>query len=263
MSNPFQIYFFQREKNLFKNLHDFELKSDEVSLHDLRVELKKMSAIISFLRTVYPKRNLKKTSQKIKTIFHETGEIREYQLLQQWLIKNKLLLIDQQYLPQYTLKNLTDDFHQHANVTRQILKELINETGKYVKITHQRLATKFAAQLHIQLTTITSKQLVKDEWHTLRKLIKLWMYAQNWIRNDAKTNVESGLLYYDKLQEAIGYWHDTEVMKETLFRKQIYLSKDLEVQKDFAKACTKLNRSIRYREKKVGQLLIRKETSVS
>jgi len=255
MSNPFQIYYSQRVKNLFNYLHDYELKGDDVSLHDLRIEMKKLRAIISFLKTVYAKQKMKKVSHKIRAIFQEAGEIREYQLLLQWLAKNELGSFDQQYLPQHTLQSMADDFHQQAARNKQVLKEVIDEVGKYVQATNQILAEQYVVDLHAQIETITRKQPATAEWHALRKLIKQWMYALNWIRNGEDTKTDTDLYHYKKLQEAIGYWHDAEVIKDTLYQKQIYLSQDMEVQKDFTKACAKLNQSLRYRERQVGELL--------
>jgi len=81
------------------------------------------------------------------------------------------------------------------------------------------------------------------------------MYALNWIRNEGDAKTDADLSHYKRLQEAIGFWHDAEVIKDTLYQKQIYLSQDMEVQKDFTKACAKLNQSIRYRERQIGELL--------
>lgn len=256
MSTPLQIYFSQRVKNLFNNLHDFELKGDEVSLHDLRIEMKKLRAIIKFLRTVYPKQKLKKASQKIGTIFQEAGEIREYQLLQQWVSKNELTSFDRQYLPQQKLKTLTDGFHQHITGTKHVLKEVVEEVGKYVNATNRILAEQYVVDLHAQITDMTSRQPGSDEWHELRKLTKQWLNAINWIETEDDAKADTDISFYNKLQETIGHWHDAEVIKDILYQKQIYLSQDMEVQKDFTKACNKINHSLRYREKQMGEMLV-------
>lgn len=255
MSNHFQTNYSQWVKNLFNDLHEYDLKGDAASLHDLRIGMKKIRSIISFLRTIYPKQKLKKASHKIRVIFQEAGEIREYHLLQQWLTKNELTSFDQQYLPKHTLQNLTDTFHQQAATNKQVLKEVTVEVGKYVQATNQILAEQYVADLQAQIKTVTKKRPATDEWHSLRKLIKQWMYAINWIGNGEDTKTEAKLYHYKRLQEAIGYWHDAAVMRDTLYRKQIYLSQDMEVQKDFTRACAKLNQSIRYRERRIRGLL--------
>src|SRR3954468_23357296 len=99
MHTPLEKYFSQRTKNLFNHLHDFELADDEVALHDLRVEIKKLRAIIKFLRTVYPEQKLKKPAHALRAIFQNAGEIREMQIIHQWLQKNNFIIIEQTYYP--------------------------------------------------------------------------------------------------------------------------------------------------------------------
>ena len=98
MHTPLQKYFAQRVKNLFNHLHNFELNGDDISLHDFRVEIKKLRAVIKFLRDIYPKQKLKKAGHLLRTIFQTAGEIREYQLMQQWLQKYQFPVIENEYL---------------------------------------------------------------------------------------------------------------------------------------------------------------------
>ena len=219
--------------------------------------MKKVRAVIKFLRTIYPKQKLKKAAQKLKAIFQEAGEIREYQLLQQWISKNALNSFDHTYLPKNKLQELSDDFRKRAAHTKQVLKEHVEEVGKYVAATNQLLAEQYVVALHAQIEKIINSQSGTMEWHELRKLIKQWMYAVNWIETGNDTKADTDISYYDKLQEGIGRWHDAEVIKDTLYQKQIYLSQDIEVQKDFTKASNKINQSIRYRQKQVAEILVK------
>ena len=254
MPNPFQAYYSQRLKNLFNGLHDFNLNGDEASLHDFRVEMKKLRAVIKFLRTIYPIQKLKKAGQKLRAIFQEAGEIREYQLLQQWMAKNELASFDQHYLPQSKLLDLTHQFRKRTSCTKQLLKEMVDEVGKYVDATNQVLAEKYVVDLHAQIEKMINGQPGTPDWHELRKLIKQWIHAINWVKAE-DNRTENDLSFYNKMQEAIGRWHDAEMIRDTLYQKQIYLSQDMEVQKDFTKASNKINQSIRYREKQVGEML--------
>lgn len=257
MAMPFQSYFSQRVKHLFNHLHDFELKGDAVSLHDLRVEMKKLRAVIKFLRSVYPKQKLKKSTRQLRLIFEEAGEIREYQLLQQWLSKNQLVHFKGIYFQEEKLEKLVTDFHDSAKGFKQSLKEIVELTGRYVQATNQILAEQYVVDLHAQIEQLIRKQPAREDWHDLRRMIKQWLYAINWIGSgaDAKTAGQTELSYYNKLQEAIGYWHDVEVIRETLQQKHLHLSKDITVQQDYSKASEKIHQSLRYREKQVGAML--------
>ena len=125
MHTPLEKYLTQRIKNLFNHLHDFELKGDEISLHDLRVEMKKLRAIIKFLRAVYPRQKLKKPAHALRAIFQNAGEIREMQIIQQWLQKNNFSVIEQTYYPPKKLKELIKDFQQNSDKLKNDYNEII------------------------------------------------------------------------------------------------------------------------------------------
>jgi CHAD domain-containing protein len=256
MTSPLHQYFSLRIKNLFNHLHDFELTEGDVPLHDFRIEMKKLKAIIKFLRTVYPKQKFKKITHNIGNVFQHTGEIREYQVLQQWLHKNELLHIIKTYFPDQNMEDMIEVFHHKSFAYKQELKEVIEHCGKFVQHTNSILAEQYVTELNAQIEKMIQRHLEMSDWHELRKLIKQWMYAINWIDNkEEETKSDSQFSYYNKLQEAIGYWHDLELIKESFTQKQIFLSTNIDIHKDFSKAWERLNAGIRYREKQVEEML--------
>jgi CHAD domain-containing protein len=259
MPNSFQQYFAQRVKYTFNHLHAIEIKADEPAMHDFRVEMKKMRAVIRFLREIYPDQKLKKAADRFKQVFREAGDIRELQLVHQWLIKHAIISIHEQYFPEQKVTDLVNEFSKKAGHIRHSLKETIDDLEKTVQVTNQLLAEQYVLDLHAQLKRMVMRQPGQEEWHELRKLIKQWLYAVNWVGPDEKNSSEADIAYYTKLQEAIGYWHDADMIREALQQKKIYLSRYIEVQKDFAKANQKILQTIRYRERQVGEMLARKE----
>jgi CHAD domain-containing protein len=262
MSNSFRQYFAQRVKYTFNHLHAVEIKADEPAIHDFRVEMKKMRAVIRFLREIYPDQKLKKAAERCKQIFREAGEIRELQLVNQWLTKHGILYILEQYFPEKKIADLVNEFCRKTTHARHSLKETMDDIEKTVQVTNQVLAEQYVLDLHARLKRMVLRQPGREEWHELRKLIKQWLYAANWIGSGEKTHSEADIAYYTKLQEAIGYWHDADMIREAIQHKKIYLSQSIEVQKDFAKANHKITQAIRYRERQVGEMLSRKETIV-
>jgi CHAD domain-containing protein len=254
MQTPLQKYFAQRVKNLFNHLHDFDLNGDEVSLHDLRVEMKKMRAIIKFLRKVYPKEKLKKPANLLRSIFEISGEIREYQLLRQWLEKQDCKVMEKNYFPAEKLHLMLEHFRFHAEKYTADFTEIIKHTTDFVESTNDILPEQYFAELNSQVEKLCKKKITITDWHKLRKLIKQRIYSYNWfLHKDEKE--DSLFAYYNKLQEQIGQWHDLEVIKNVFSQKQMYLSQDIEVQKEFNTAWEKLSASLRYREKIVEEML--------
>ncbi|HEX3025311.1 MAG TPA: CHAD domain-containing protein [Chitinophagaceae bacterium] len=257
MQSSLQRYFLLRINKLFNHLHDFELMGDEPSLHDFRVELKKLKSVIKFLKTIYPKQKFKKVNHLLGSIFQNAGEIREYQLLQQWLKKHELKNIVENYFPEEKIKSLISSFHQQSASYKTDLQEVIDRCNKYVQITNKILPEQYVTELNAQIEKLLHKHLSTKDWHELRKLIKKWMYASNWIVHEEKNKINSLFSYYNKLQETIGQWHDLLVIKETLHQKQIHLSAEIDIQKDLSKALEKLNHAIKYREKQVAEIISR------
>ncbi len=258
MQTPLEKYFAQRVKNLFNHLHDFELIGDERSMHDLRVEMKKLRAVIRFLRQVYPRQKLKRPAHLLRSIFQVAGEIRECQILQQWLRKHEFAVIEKTYYPSEKMDTMMQAFKNNCNTYKDNFKEIIEQTSEYVQNTNEILAEQYFTELNAQVEKNCRKNLSATDWHELRKLIKQRMYAYNWLHHENE-NDDPLFSYYHKLQEAIGLWHDLEIIKEAFSQKQIYLSQDIEVQKDFSRAWEKLSHSLKYREKIVEELLAKQE----
>lgn len=258
MASAFQQYYIQRVKHLFNHLHDFELNQDEISLHDLRVEIKKIRTITKFLRKVYPHHKLKKAAKTLRIVFTEAGLIREMQLIRNWLVKENLPALEQQFFSPETLESATVSFQQQTRMYKKSLREATDSIGELVQVTNPVLPEQFATDVFAQLEEKTGGRPDKSEWHELRKLIKRWIYARNWSPPDENQSVLP-LSFWNKLQEEIGYWHDLEMIKELLYKKQVYLSQDIAIQKDFNRAVSRLEHGLRYREKKVTDLFSQRD----
>ncbi len=254
MQTPLEKYFAQRVKNLFNNLHDFELNGDDVSLHDLRVEMKKLRSMVKFFKQVYPKQKVKKPAHILHAIFQQAGEIREYQILQQWLQKNQFASIEKSYFPPERLEVMIQRFRLNSNANKNDLKEIIEQVGHFVHSTNEILPEQYYAELNAKVAKLCRRKLVTQDWHELRKLIKQRIYAYNWVKHEAE-NDDPLFSYYNKLQELIGQWHDADIIKDVFSQKQIYLSQDIDVQKDFSPAWDKIMATLKQKEKQVEEML--------
>lgn len=233
-----------------------------MSLHDFRVEMKKLRAVVKFLRQVYPKQKLKRPAHLLRAIFQEAGEMREYQILQQWLNKHQLKAIQEHYFPPVQLEQMMMAFRLRSDHYKNDFKEIIEQCGKFVAITNEILAEQYFVDLNAHLLEMTNRDLPNTEWHEMRKLIKQWLFAINWIAPEEAAEKDPAFSYYNKLQEHIGQWHDLEMIRDTFSQKQIYLSQDIAVQKDFNIAWEKLTNSMKYREKQIEDMLAARQATV-
>lgn len=255
MSSHLEKYFDERSQHLFNHLYDFELMGDEKSLHQLRVEMKKLKALLKFLHQQYKKHKLKKASHKLKKLFHVTGDIREYQLITKWLRDNECRSIEEVYFNERELKKQIQYFQACMPQHKKDVKDILIKTEKYVKETSEAVAEHYVDDLYEQVEKICMKDLPMKEWHNLRKRIKQWIYALDWIKKKEAQKYKETLEYYNNLQHATGDWHDMNVIENMLTEKHVYLSRSVEVQQDFVLAWEKLIQYSREKQKQIEAML--------
>ena len=263
MQSSLQRYFALRIKNLFNHLHDFELTGAEAPLHDFRVELKKLKAIIKFLKSVYPKHKFKSITYVMGSVFKDAGEIREYQLLTQWIQQHELQYLEECYFPPSRMQEMIRTFTIQSRNYKSGLKEVSERCENYIHSTNKILPEQYLTGLNAKIDKMLHKPIPTSDWHELRKLIKQWMYATNWVSPEAENKNDSFYSYYNRLQEQIGLWHDVIMIRDTLQLKQIHLSPELDIQRDLNKAREKINQSLRYRERLVTDMLAHPQDVVS
>lgn len=252
-------YYKQRVKQVFNHLHDFDSSMSETDLHDFRVELKKMRSILKFLTKVYSKQKFKKSVRLLSNIFQQAGDIREYQILQNWLDKNGFVLIQAHCFSEERINEMIQQFQQQTHLFKLELKEVVDELSNFVKTTNIILAEQYASDLFAQINKMIAKDCNDTQWHELRKRIKQWQYACNWVdENDWHLDYA----YFQKLQEAIGNWHDVENIQDQLQQKNKAFASQIDVLMELTKAKQTLDKSIKLRKREVRELLSKKSISV-
>jgi CHAD domain-containing protein len=231
----------------------------ETDLHDFRVELKKMRAILKFLSKIYSKQKLKKSARLLANIFQQAGDIREYQLLIQWADKNGMFVLKKHCFPESRMGEMIQVFQQHTHLYKLELKELVDELTEFVKTTNSILSEQYASDLFAQINKMIAKECNDNQWHEIRKRIKQWQYASNWVE-EKDWNLEKA--YFQKLQEAIGNWHDLETIQQYLLPQKKKFSNQLEVLMELSKAQQALEKAIKVRKREVKELLSRKSIIV-
>jgi len=254
MPSKLQQYFGLLQEKLFNHLQDFSLTGKEASLHDFRVEIKKLKAIIKFLKIVHKKQPFKKISHSIDTIFKEAGMIREHQLMQQWLATHQLPNIAKIYFPATELKTKIASFQQLTGSYQRKLLRVTDSCQQSIRKKDKVSVVQYCKELEAEIEHLLQQPLAVNDWHRLRIRIKQWLYTLNWIDWQEKKRSPMFLLY-NKLQESIGSWHDLQVLKETLYQKNANQRPNRISEIEFATALKKVVHAIRYRERKIAQLL--------
>ncbi len=246
------------KKQMSSALHlmeQYEVASDEEVLHQLRVNLKKIKAILDYLRTLHPKK-IKSLRKKLQLVFHAAGSVRETQLHIKWLKEKRcyylieLAALDQKIKEEEEL--LVTQKQDHLKKLRSIRGEL----DKYLKEVEETALLEHTFGLKEEL----AKQIViieKKDWHELRKLIKQLLYAQHWVTESHKLKLLSVSDYkkIDELQGKIGVWHDAVNMLLWLTAEQLFLSKGALIEKQFAKVFAQVQKDVEVKEEAVVKQL--------
>lgn len=197
-------------KELDKYFHDPQVET----LHLFRVELKKIRAVFFHLQEMLEQKAVKKNHRQVKKIFTKAGRIRELQLQISWLEKHRKFNLLRVMKYESKLRKSDKNFHHRIPGMLNILKKGFDKTeNKLSGITQQQtdqyISKKWQTVLRPLLTNIDEKR-----WHETRKGVKQLVYARYWISAETilRKKVISIFLVLDKLQNAIGNWHDLDLL---------------------------------------------------
>lgn len=235
-------------------LNNYITDSNQETLHQLRVTLKKLKAVLQYLRSVHTSKT-KKSKQSLQLLFHAAGAVRELQLRKQWLQVNKyetLIAAAQLTHQQQDEENL---FIERSEDWHAILKKLKAKLHRLTADADHEQLLKYILPLKEEIEQFSFSGTTTD-WHAFRKQVKQLLYAQHWITDTEKLKLlpvkESKRL--DVVQQQIGNWHDLVDLFNWLQEQQFYLSKDKLLHKEYTTAANK----IRVQQKKAAQLLQKK-----
>ncbi len=237
-------------------LQAFTPGADAEIIHQLRVSLKKIKAVLVFLSTLHPEK-AKKIRKKVQVVFRAAGSVREAQLQLQWLRKKRYVhLIEAAQLEQ----KISEDealLQLHKEHYQDLLASVAEDLRKLVRKVKQERVTDYAEKLKETLQQ-QLQHAVKEEWHALRKLIKQMLYAHHWLSEQEKLKIMPVLSYhvFDQLQEQIGAWHDMVDLQQWLTDQQFFLQHEPSVKQQGTKASAQLQTTLLLQEQAVLRQLL-------
>lgn len=230
-------------------LEEYNAASNAEVLHQLRVSLKKVKAVLDFLRTLHPQK-IKPLRKKLQLIFHAAGSLREAQLRLNWLKEKKYQLLIQNTSLGGKVKEEEELFVAQKQDHLKKLRFVRNELDRLLKDINEKDLIRYAAALKRKFEA-QSTAVAKEDWHALRKLIKQLLYAHHWLTEQDKLKILTVEAFKktDELQEKIGVWHDALDLLQWLTDGQFFLSKDKPAKQQFNKAFALVQKDIVVKEK--------------
>lgn len=235
-------------------LEQYRSGEDEEALHQLRVSLKKLKAVLDYLQAVFPKKT-KALRKKLQVVFHAAGSLRELQLHINWLQKKRYnALIDAAQLFQ-KLKEEEALFTSYKAGWKKLLMKLAIKLEKIIS-GHRLHIVHYVSSLKEDVETFSANEAT-EKWHKRRKQLKQLLYAQHWLKKAERLKLLPGQLYkqYDQLQEAVGSWHDAMDREIKLQQELFYLHADKKVKQQYGRCLFQVKKEQQHYEKTIKRLL--------
>lgn len=198
-------------KAMGTHLANFLETGDQEALHKFRVQIKKLRAMLSLFEGTSDQPGLLKSFKPVRKIFKHAGTVRDaymnLQLGEMYAIKNDAFSLSQQRI----IDEGTVEFRQNGKKFIKDIKQAYKLLKKQLPgVENHAVAGYYKKQLRAIATNLAVSGFTED-MHTNRKLIKILVYNHKLAEKALNGTVPFNAPYLDKLQEAIGKWHDNLV----------------------------------------------------
>jgi CHAD domain-containing protein len=193
----------KRFKRLRVLLKAFPAGKEKEELHQIRLEIKKIKALLRLIHFNDKEFRDHKHFIPFRTIFRETGKIRDIG------VRKELL---EQYTQIHTpfFRSSDPALQQFLKVVPKDLKRVRNEKKIVLKKIFRINARTYSLYLNKkikELTNLLSGGIMQKELHSLRKLIKEIIYLTSVKKK--KSEIDS---FFVESSELIGNWHDKKIL---------------------------------------------------
>jgi len=212
-----QQYFTTVWASMLRYLHAFYEAQKPEDLHQFRVQVKKINALLFFLQGLTNRKEGAGPLQPLRFIYKHAGQIRSVhihlQLIGQYQVAGEAFKTAQEKLA----KTETKRFCSKRVSTLKMLRQL-----------HQTLAGNFQDIKNKVILRLYKKRLKKlgrffakqdqpiDKLHKNRKKVKMLLYLRQALPRSLRQKLQLNTRYLHKLQDTIGKWNDVEIILELL-----------------------------------------------
>jgi len=253
MKKKQEIKYFHKEwKQMNNHLEAFLATGDQEQLHKFRVQIKKLRAMLNLVEHTSHQPRLLREFKPVRKIFKYAGNIRDAYtnllLSERYQLKNEAFETGQQKI----IADGIVEFQLHGKKYLKSLKNSYKLLKKQLpKVDDDAIADFYKNQLEDIAAKLQGGNF-DDEMHDNRKLLKILVYNQR-LAGSALGSLHLNAGYLDKLQKAIGDWHDNIVAAKLFSSPEL---NDLPV----VKKINKKNAGVRLNITKLANNFIKKAT---
>ena len=202
-----------------QRLSRYQESGDPEHLHDMRVRIKKIKALFSFLAFVYEKRF---STTDLKKLFRKAGKLRDIQLHIRALIllpHPPFTLIEslckkEHRLEKHFQKSTPDYLNQLQHFEKRLeIPDMLPESGKIMAYFNKQK----------QKASAKCSNKVREDIHHYRRIVKNMMYVYSALPKSMQQDIDFNAKEVNHLQEKLGNWHDTYALIHFLSKKKFHL----------------------------------------
>jgi CHAD domain-containing protein len=197
----------KRAQRIFELVNEVSGIYTPAYFHHLRVEIKKMNAVLKLVKTCSDEFPRKRVWRPYKLLGSSAGEVREIQLEEVALRRLKHDQFSRKYLSILRIQRLEKKkiFLQTKNQVKASLEKRDLKILPYSEdINKINCAEYFNTLMSGCIEKMDVEKLGKTSIHELRMLLKEFFYNIEIIKPEAKTTFKK----INQLQDLIGKWHD-------------------------------------------------------
>lgn len=208
-----QDYLRKRWENILHHFEQFSKRTNTHSIHEIRVELKKLRALI-FLQEQSGNKISAKEKTLLKKLFRQAGIIREAQVSSQ-LIRNT---------GRKSKEFLSQCRKEVEQESKRFVKQMRKHTDDIAKLNIQlwkklqAVPAKSSRNILGELTNEMQKNLIPKlkpaRLHETRKMVKRVVYIRSLLKNTQANKIVPATQQLKSLEDLIGKWHDTVLTKQ-------------------------------------------------
>jgi CHAD domain-containing protein len=203
-----KAYFNDQWQLMLTHFKAFIKTDEQENLHQFRVQVKKLRAMLELLDIDSSKPHLSKDFKPVKRIFKHCGDIRNaYINLEfgvRYQFKNEEFLVNQLY----AIENGINEIKTLGRKYLKTIKESHNEIADDLRPVDNKAIVEFYKTRLEEIAIALDKLQFNDELHNTRKQIKTLVYNRKIAHKALDGKLQINNDYLDKLQDLIGNWHD-------------------------------------------------------
>jgi len=205
-------YLSKKEKKWLIQLHVFSESGDPEAIHQLRLNVKKVKAFVQMMKACSDKR-IARDLGPLKKMFRQAGKIRD--------AGNNIRLLGE-------FQGMSAEYREQQERLGREAASVFKERTEGYRKKGKKAVRRLQADLHAVRSQCIkdwyASRLIKisvlltasgDLLHEARKRIKELLYVQGLLPKALAGEIGLDKQYLDKLQDAIGNWHDMAVIVAT------------------------------------------------